>query len=227
MFIIGNKKFNNHKTEEALLWFDRACKLHNCSPRIKNFYAYTLLMSGDVEQAEKTLNTILESNFNKDKKQQAKLTLSLLLWKKGNLDTAIELLEDMYKNYKSTVLYQNLGYFYILKGDYDKALQFNLEAYDYNSADSSIMDNLAQNYYFKEDYDKALELYEKIAPLKPTFVTYYYYYGLTLLKKNNLQDALKAMKDGLSCNFSYLSLIEKEEIERKISEIQLLIDKTV
>jgi tetratricopeptide (TPR) repeat protein len=225
LFVLGNRKYSNHKTDEAFLWFERACKFNNCSPRIKRFYAYELLKQGKVEKAENLLSLLIESNVREEEKQEAKIILSLIIWKKNNLDKAVSLLENVYENYKNTVVYQNLGCFYILQGEYDKALQFNLEAYDYNDSDMSIIDNLAQTYYYKGDYDKALEFYEKLSHMTPSFVTYYYYYSLVLLKKNNYKEALEAMKKGLNCKFSFLSIINKEDIEKKIAEIETLVEK--
>jgi tetratricopeptide (TPR) repeat protein len=221
---IGNAKYSSNKIEEAFIWYERACKLNSCSPKIKNFYAYALIKVGNIEKAEEILNTIIKSKISEYAKGPSRFTLSIIMCKKGNLDGAIEVLENMYKNYKSTNLYENLGYYYIMKGDYDKALEFNQEAYDYNNSDESIIDNLAQTYYLREDYSKAKEFYEKILPKNPTFPSYYYYYALVLLKENNTEEALQIMKRALNCKFSFLSLIKKEEIQNKICEIETLIE---
>ena len=61
---------------------------------------------------------------------------------------------------------------------------------------------------------------KKISSKNPTFPSYYYYYALLLLKENSNEEALKIMKRALNCNFSFLTLITKEEIENKIDEIE-------
>ncbi len=44
---------------------------------------------------------------------------------------------------------------YNLSGDYEKALAFNKEAYDYNSDDNIIVDNLADTYSLMGEYKEA------------------------------------------------------------------------
>lgn len=141
------------------------------------------------------------------------------MWKKNDLDKAIDILKKAYADNKNTIIYQNLGYFLILKGDYNVALEFNLEAFDYNSSNSGIIDNLAQTYYYLEDYDKAIELFDEVISKNPTFATPYYYYGLTLIKKGNKEKALEVLKRGLDCKFTSLSITSKEDLEAKIFEL--------
>ena len=61
----------------------------------------------------------------KDIQVQVKQNYALLLWKEGNLSEAIKITEEIIEDYKNTVIYGNLGYFYILDGQKEKALEFN------------------------------------------------------------------------------------------------------
>jgi len=142
---------------------------------------------------------------------------------KNDLDMAIDILKKIFNN-KNTIIYQNLGYFLILKGDYNEALEFNIEALDYNSSDLGIMDNLAQTYYYLEEINKAIELFDEIITKKPTFASPYYYYALALIEKNNKEKAIEVLKKGLKCNFNSLSIITKEDLEAKISELEMIKD---
>jgi tetratricopeptide (TPR) repeat protein len=142
------------------------------------------------------------------------------MWRNGKLDKAIEMLSNVHKSYKTIITYQNLGYFLILKGDYDKALEFNLDAYDYDASNPGILDNLAQNYYLKGNYDKAFELYEVLMSKKPAFPSAYYNFALTLLKKDKIEEALENLKKAINCKFTFLSEISKSEVESKIKEVE-------
>lgn len=215
------KKYTGGNTREALKLYEKAYSSKNASPSIKINYAYLLLREGRAEEALEILNLLLKSPLNEKDKINATLNLSIAFWEKGDLEKAISLLEDLYdNNYKTTILYQNLGLFYVLNGNLEKALQFNLEAYEYNNTDTSILDNLGLNYYMLKDYDKALEIYEKIMPLAPTFATAYYYYGLTLKAKGRFAEALEMFEKALTCPFSLLTPIKKEEVLKEIQEIK-------
>ncbi|WP_313127496.1 tetratricopeptide repeat protein, partial [Proteiniclasticum ruminis] len=121
--------------------------------------------------------------------------------------------------YKNSIMYEILGYLYIAAGDYEKALSFNKEAYEYNKDDYVITDNLAQSYFFLGDLEKAEALYEKsIDYIK--FPEAHYYYGQILQKKGDYLGAHDALKRALRLKMSFLSIITREDIEEKLLALQ-------
>jgi len=130
------------------------------------------------------------------------------------------MLEEVFATYKTTTVYGSLGYLMLLKGDLEKALAFNQEAYEYNDNNSVIVDNLALNYYLLGELDKAEEIYEKLMTKNPTYPEAYYNYGLTLEAKNKIDKALEVMEKALDFKFSFLSNVSREEVENKIQELK-------
>ncbi|ERI94421.1 tetratricopeptide repeat protein [Clostridiales bacterium oral taxon 876 str. F0540] len=223
-FIMANKKYNSGDIEDALKFYEKAYNSKHSTPTIKIMYSYVLLRQAYTDKAERILKEILSQKISQKDKISAILNLSLVSWKKNDINEAISLLEGLYKDgIKTSVLYQNLGYYLILSGDYNKAIEFNLEAYDYSKDDPSLLDNLAMNYYFLDDYSKALEIYNKLIPMKPQFSTAYYYYAKTLVYFENYTEALDALNKALNCRFSFLSAVSKEDIENEINQIKLLV----
>lgn len=218
--IIGNKKYINKNIDEAMPWYNKSYKFKHAKPMVIINYAYIILKQGNIEKSEDILRNLLKKELSDTDRTNAIINLSLILWKKECLDEAISLLEEIYHNgHKTTLVYQNLGFYYILKGDLDKALNFNLEAYDYSDSDPSILDNLAMNYYLMNYNDKAINIYEKIIPMNPAFVTTYYYYGLTLEKKEKYKEALEMLKKTLNYRFSFLSAVSREAVEKEIKAL--------
>lgn len=218
----ANKSYFNKEYDKALPLYEKAYKLKNSSPTIKSTYAYILLKQGEVLKSEEILKQVMKLPLNQKDYINAVLNLSLVFWKSDRLQEAISLLEEQYnKGFKNTMMYQSLGFFYILSGELQKSLEFNLEAYDYNNSDASILDNLALNYYLLQDYTKALELYEKLLLMNPSFVTAYYYYGLTLEKTQRIDEALEMLRKALQCNFSFISSVKKEQVQQEIDRIEL------
>lgn len=217
--MLGSRSYVGGFTDEALKWFKRAYDTKIAGVRTCVSYAYILLKNAELEKSEEVLQQVLKNNPNSPEVPYIKSILALTLWKKGELDAAVNMLEDVISQYRTTSVYGSLGYLLILKGDLQKALQFNLEAFEYNSSDKIIQDNLGQNYYLLDMYDKATEVYVSLLEKSPSFPEPYYNYGLLLLKTGETDKALEMMNKALGYKFSYLSSISKEEVELKIQEI--------
>ena len=221
LYIIGSRKAAVYDMKAAAKYYEKACNIFYAPMNLKISYGYFLLVNGELDKSEKLTREILDQPMSDKDKINLNLNYSIIMWKKNKIDEAIEILDNLYKkNIKTTIIYQNLGYFLLLKGNYEEALKFNLEAYDYANTNTGILDNLAQNYFYLGDYDKATELYEKLMESKPTFATAYYCYAKALVKKDNYEEALDILNRGLQCKFNYLSITKKEDIEKLIAEIQ-------
>lgn len=218
--IMGNISYGKGDVQKSIEWFKKAYLTDKARPNTIISYAYLLLKFGNTDEAETILNKFLSASPSHDDEMLAKSNLALVLWKKGDLDGAINMLEEVFATYKTTTVYGSLGYLLLLKGDLEKALAFNLEAYDYNNNNSVIVDNLAFNYYLLGELDKAEEIYEKLMTQNPTYPEAYYNYGLTLEAKNKSDKALEFMEKALSFKFTFLSTVSREEVENKIKELR-------
>ena len=221
---IGSIQYSKKDFEKAVIWFKRAYENGKSKPRSAIQYAYLLLKSGNIDESERIFKSLIDSQLQTDDLMFARSNLALVLWKKGDLDGAVNMLEDIFSSFKTSTIYGSLGYLLILEGDMQKALKFNLEAYEYNSKNPVILDNLGQTYYLAGDYEKAVEIYKKLMSLNPTFPEAYFNYGLVLVKKGEAKDALLNMQKALNYKLSFLSTITREEIESKIEETGKMLD---
>jgi tetratricopeptide (TPR) repeat protein len=218
--IIANNNYSKRNKTTAFQWYERAAKAERNRPKAKSIYGYILIKEGHVEESDKVLSSIDKSKLTIKEESQFKLTYALVKWKQGKLDEAISLVEDVHKKYKYSTAYESLGYLLILKGDYDKALEYNLEAYDYDNSNNVIVDNLAESYFYLGDYDKAYDLYEKLIEKNPTFREPYYYYGLILAKKEKAEEALQMLEKALTMKASFLSDLSNVRIQEAIDSIK-------
>lgn len=217
---IGNLKYKKGEYDDSIKWLRRAYNTKGCIIKYKNGFGYLLIKLGRIEEAEQILTEISNSKLTKDEGMLVKCNLSLLVWKKGNIYKAISMLQEVYKDFKHSNVYSSLGYLLILKGDLEKALQFNLEAYDYNDCSAVIQDNLGQNYYLLGQYDKAEEIYEKTLASNPSFPEAYFNYSLVLAKKGKLDKALELAQKSLDYQFTAIGTITKEAVILKIDELK-------
>ena len=222
MFLAGSFKFNDNN-ELGLKLMEKAYKTGRLSAERALTFAFLVLRDGQVERAENLINkiTYLKKNeIKKDYLMLAKVHNALILWKQGNLSDAIIALEELYDNgYKSTTFYGTLGYFYILDGQLTKALQFNLEAYEYNSTNFIIQDNLASNYLALAEYDKAQELYDKLLSQAPKFIEPYYNYAKLMEIRGNKSDAIEYYKKALEFEEKFLSTVTHEGIQAELDAL--------
>ncbi|WP_163194587.1 tetratricopeptide repeat protein [Clostridium thermarum] len=204
-FIKANAAYNTKDVEKAFSYFEKALKVKGVSSRIKNVYAYYLLRNKNLDRAEELLNTINMDTLDIHEKNQARLTWSLIHWKKNNLPKSLELLELIYNEYKCTPMYESYGYLLILNKDYEKALKVNLEAVDYDSSNNIILDNLGETYYALKEYDKAYDIYTNLIEKSPSFPEPYYHFALILKEKGENDRALELLEKALEFKESYLS----------------------
>ncbi len=217
----ANNAFRSGNIEETTAWLKKAHDTGSAKANVVTTYGYILLKYGNPEEAEKVLKEQLASSklANNDR-FNAKSNYALVLWKKGLLDEAIATFEEILPYYKNTNIYGSLGYLYNLAGDLERALKFNLEAYDYNSSGAIILDNLGQTYYLMGDYEKACEIFKKLMDMNPKFPEAFYDYALVLEKMGDREKCIEKLKTALLYKPNYLSAVTAEEMEKKLEEAE-------
>ncbi len=218
--IIGAYNYTRNNIDKAYKWYRRAYNDGKGKPRNVVIYGYLMLKSGKPDEAESIIKNLLQRDIPKEDRLFAKSNLALAIWKKGDLDGAVEILENVFKEYKTSIIYGSLGFLLILKGDLEKALAFNLEAYDYNNSNAVIQDNLGQTYYLRGEIEKAEEIYGKLIPANPSIPEAYYNYGLVLMNKGKKTEAADNFRKALDYRFTYLSTISEEDVRQKIAETE-------
>lgn len=215
---VAKVRFMKGETKSAVKAFNLARKLGKLSTRNMIDFGYLYMREGDfatareiLEKGKKTAKTAVE-------RKQIESILALAVWKDGDLNGAVKILEEVIESFRQTAVYQNLGLMYNLQGNGEKALKFNLEAVDYNSDDLSILDNLAQSYILCGDTAAAEEVYTKLMEKKPTFPEAYYGYGFLLIDKGELEKGREMVEKSLDMRYSALSVMQRDEVEKLLEE---------
>lgn len=217
---LGRGRYIKGDFKGAEKWLERSYRTNRATVNIIVSYSYLLLKMGDIEKSEEVLKGTEGRKLTNREELGIQSNRALILWKRGELDKAVEMLTNMYEANKNTTLYGTLGYFLILKGDLQKALEFNKEAYEYNGRDQIIMDNLGQNYYLLGEYGKSKEIYDMLMDFFPTFPEPYYFYGCVLIELKEYEKALEVMKQALLYEFTALNTIKREDVEEKIKSLE-------
>lgn len=208
---------------KGFLWYERAMKTGKMRPQIALVYAYLLIRDGVLDKSERIINKILFLHKDKLPAQYmpaSHLNLSIIKWKRGQLSEAIEELEEVYNSgFRSTVMYGTLGTYYLLNGQYAKAMEFHKEAIEYNDSDQSIRDNLALNHFLMGNISAADEIYSELIEEEPKFLEPYYNYGMVLEKMGEYEPAMANYKTALTITEKFLSTVTHEQVQRAIDSL--------
>lgn len=176
---------------------------------------YFFLKNGFLTEARVIFNRLqMEGKLNPLQKKRLKSVRALVVWKDGQLDDAVEMLEELMEDgYKTSAVYETIGLFYIIGKDAEKALKLCTEAYEYDSDDDVLLDNLAEAYALCGEKTKAKELYEKLLERSPRFPEPYFNYGVMLMEEGRHSEGVEYIGKALEQNFSFLSVLSRERVE--------------
>ncbi|MDK2992383.1 MAG: hypothetical protein PWP48_1616 [Clostridiales bacterium] len=183
-------------------------------------YGIIKLNEGDYQAADELFKQVLKKkklNWTIDK--IARVDRALTQWKLDNLDRAIEILEAVCQEYERADSFATLAYFYILKGDYEKAGLYNEKALEEEEDHPPALDNYGQMYYRQGDYEKAKEYFQKALDKKPTLPDSLYYMGCIAAEQGRRDEALEYINKALQSPIRPLNTVTRQQIEDKLKEL--------
>lgn len=216
----GNVAFSQGDEAKALEWLEKAYRTKRAMPQHLTGYAFLLNKTGEPERAEQVLKELLAKQLPDPVRIQVSVNLATSYWLLGRKDEACEIMEEFYPEFKNTQLYGTLGYYKLLRGDdLEEVLEFNKEAYEYNSDDLTILDNLAQNYYFLGRFEEARDMYEKLMEKQPKNADSYYFYALTLRELGQIDKAREQAAEAKGRKLALVTPLTQDEVNQLAEEL--------
>lgn len=208
----------------ALKLYEEAYAAGNRNPNIMMAYGVLLMRFGRYEEARDMLLACERMpGLDQKAKKQLRINYSVCQWRLGNLDKAIELMKAAMQNGKTALIYTTLGYYLIEKavqtGDFEEALAFNQEAYEYDEDDAGALDNMGQLYYAMGERDKAYEFFSRAYEAKPTQVPTMYFIAKINYERGDMEKARAFAQKCLNGNFSALCSVSKQDAQRLADQI--------
>lgn len=221
---IGMKAVSAHRKQnkpEALRLYREAFAKGSANPAVLKSYASLAMREGLYDeslQALKRLDSL--PALSESDRNEAYADYSIVLWKKGHLDHAIDILSNRLKKGKNGLLYSVLGYLLIEKGDSEEALRLNREALEYDAEDPIFLDNMGQTYYrLLGDENEAEIWFRRAIEKKPNAIDTNYFLARIESARGEKETAIKRLDLAAEGNFSPLNYATPQLISELRKEL--------
>ena len=216
MAMRANAIYNNGDAELAIKYYKKAIASKNHKFDTVLGYAMLLLRTGNPDEAMKQVNYVLSySNLKKEIKLRAKQIRSLINYKLGETDEALEEANELFEDgYTTSDMHCIIGLFMIeAKKPWDEILAFCEKAYDYDEDNRDIVDNYLVALIETGNLEKAKELSDKLIEMAPQFVEAYYHSALLYKKLGDNKKALEILEKTPDCKRTYMTTVSEKDIE--------------
>jgi len=199
---------------DGLTLLEKAVEM-GVTPRQEITAAFAEVKFGDAKKAEQKINMVLLNPRVKPiMKNEAKCILAVIKIALGDINSALEIMNKLYPEFKTTKFFSTYGYLAIVSGDMEFAKKINEEAYDYNSDNDVICDNYGLYLYNAGEYEKAEEIYEKLLEKDVKFPEAYYNYGRVLKELGKIDKAKEMLEKALSKEYFGVTTIKESEVSQ-------------
>ena len=222
----GNKALTAHSKGDyrtALKLYEEAYEKGMDKPRLLRGYSVLLIRTSQFDKALEVLKKMEKMPMDAKEKTDLHINYAIILWQKGHLDRAMEILSDEFRRAKNGTLYSIIGYLKIEQGDAEEAIRFNKEAIEYDDEDPVFLDNLGQTYYrLVGDKETAKIYFDKAIALKPKAIDTNYFLALYDIENGDIESAKERLDTARVGMFSPLNYATPEMIDAKRDELRNL-----
>lgn len=215
------QKLSKGDTEGARTLYEEAIAAGLNDPRYLLSYSVLLIRAGEFAKARELLVKHQKNPYlNGDNRKQLYVNYAACVFKMGEMDKAIAVLEGQSAKEPSGLIYETLGYLYVEAGDKDKALAYNREALEYDDEDPISLDNMAQTYYrLLNDKETAKTYFKKALSFKPGQIDTLFFLAQYDLEAGDKAAAKEKLEKALEGRFSPLNFATKEKIGELLKTI--------
>lgn len=215
------KKMSAGDNVEAKRLYEEAIAAGLDEPRYILSYSVLLIREGDFQAARELLVKHQNNRaLTPDSRRQLLVNYAVCVYKLGEIQKGVELLERQHAKEPSGLVFETLGYLYIEQGDAEKALAFNMDALAYDDEDPITLDNIGQTYYrLMNDKTQAKTYFDKAHEMKPGQIDTLYFLAQYDLEAGNRDAAREKLTEALKGRFSPLNYATREKVEARLATL--------
>jgi len=213
----GNIAYIKGDHDKAKILLKKSIDKNTPSPAAHYNYGNLVLRDGDAQTALTCLRKARTLRPDPIMEKNIYMTIGSCYWVTGEIDKAIETLEQMRKDYEyvNENVLSTLAYMYHVKGDYDVAHELTDKALAEAPEYAAAWDNRGQIFLAQGDLTQAKESFAKALAYKPTLVDSLYYMGLLHEQENDLEAARSYYKRAVEAPISALNTVTTAQITEK------------
>ncbi len=219
----GQKAMNAHgkaEYDKALKLYEEAYEEGMNQVRLLRGYSVLLIRTKQFDKALEVLKKMEKLPMQPKEKADLHINYAIILWQKGHLERAMQILDDVFRHNKNGMIYSIIGYLKIEQGDAEAALAFNQEALEYDEQDPVFLDNLGQTYYrLLKDKESARPYFEKAIKLKPAAIDTNYFLAQYAIDEGDYGKAREYLETAKKGFFSPLNFATPDKIESLLEQI--------
>lgn len=222
--LAGRKAMAAHSKgnyQEALKLYAQAYAKGMDNPGLLRGYSVLLIRTNQFDRALEVIK-LMEKQPGLTPKDRADLHVNyaIILWKKGHLDRAMQILEDEFRHLKNGTMYSIIGYLKIEQGNAEEALRFNKAAIEYDDSDPVFLDNLGQTYYrLFGDKEAAKPYFDKAVAKKADAIDTNYFLAQYDIESGDIQKAKERLETARKGFFSPLNYATPEMIDTLLTKL--------
>lgn len=180
------------------------------------------IQQDDVDYGVTTLENFIPTCKDAHWRGQAIIALSMGYWKKGQLDRAIDMLQNLRESgYVDGNLQINLETYLLEKGDLKEAKKLITESRKMGGESNGLLDNRGLYYILTGDWNKASEVYDELIDERNAKFPEAYIHGAQVkIHQKKLSEAIDRVGWSLSKRFTNTCTISKEYAERLLEGLE-------
>ncbi|MCQ2453288.1 MAG: hypothetical protein MJ136_01720 [Clostridia bacterium] len=187
-------------------------------------WSILLLREGGQENLLKVKEILVKAqkapDLNPNTRSDLLTYFAVAQWLLGEKDKAVELMERVHQKSPMSNTYTALGYMYIDTVTPEKALEFCLNALEYDDEDPVLLDNVGQTYYRAlHDPEKALPYFKKAIEIKDTQVDTLWFLSRYDLEAGDKAAAIEKLERSLEGRFAPLNYRNRGDIEAELARL--------
>ncbi|NBK24890.1 MAG: tetratricopeptide repeat protein [Spirochaetia bacterium] len=222
LYIRANRKITSTNSKDwELAWpLYRKAMRSGLLPTFRVTAASMFLQRGDAQEGKQIIEEYLSSTKGRDETldKVAKTMVSMAYWMEGDLDKALQTVEEVYQSgYRDKNLFINYTTYALEQGDLAKAEELLEESGNLENTSPGIRDNRGWIHLIKGEWVEARELYRELVERKPRFPEPYVHYAQVKLHYGLVGEAMELLESALGARYSNTSGMKMETIEKMLS----------
>lgn len=180
------------------------------------------IQQGDAQFGVDTLERLIPVCKEASRRAMATVTLSMGYWRLGQLDKAIEILQNLRATgYNDDNLEINLETYLLEKGDLKEAKKLIVQSRKSGAESNGLLDNRGWYYIQMGEWDKAADIFDELIDDRHAKFPEAYVHGAQVcIRKGRIDDAVDRLGWALSKRFTNTCAVTKEYVQSLIAGLE-------